>query len=318
MNWRLFIALRYFRVRRQERFVSTISLISIMGVSVGVACLIIVLAVMSGFDNELKSRIVGTNAHLYIEKEYGPLTYPDENISYALMKDGRIKGYSPFVSGQGIIRAGDLFSGALITGIDEVSEKTVIDIKKYILEEERPILGEDGLMIGSELARELNLQILDRVSVVSANSKRPKDFVITAIFKTGLYTFDAQNVFIALKPAQELFAIGDRIGGVAARVDDGADANLIKRDIAVALGYPYFVKSWMDMNQNLFSALRLEKITMFVILTLIVLVACFNIASTLIVKVVEKTKDIGILKAIGATNRDIQSIFRLEGLFIGA
>ena len=317
MDWRLFIALRYFRVRRRERFVSTISLISIMGVSVGVACLIIVLAVMSGFDNELRSRIVGTSAHLYIEKINGRTAYPDEKISDVLSRDDRVIGYSPFVSGQIIVKAEDVFSGALVTGIDEETEEGVINIKKYVVEAERYILGSDGLLMGGELARELDLKLGDKVSLVSATSDKPKVFVITGLFKTGLYTFDSQNAFIALRPAQELFGMEDRVGGIAVKIADVSWADVVKRDITQNLGYAYFVKSWMDLNQNLFSALRLEKITMFIILTLIVLVACFNIASTLIVKVVEKTKDIGILKAIGATNGDIRRIFRLEGLFIG-
>ena len=317
MDWRLFIALRYFKVRRKEKFVSIISLISILGVAVGVAALIVVLAVMSGFDNELKSRLIGTNAHIYIERD-GGIAYPDLNITQVLNESNEVLSYTPFMSGQVILSSKDVFAGSLVTGIDEDTEKTVIDIKKYIIKGDRSPLEEDGLLIGGELARELGLEIGDRVSLVCALSKQPIDFKVTSIFRTGLYTFDAQNIFISLKAAQGLFRINDKVGGVAVKISDERQANILKKSIISRLGYPYFVKSWMDLNANLFSALKLEKLTMFVILTLIVIVACFNIASTLIVKVVEKTKDIGILKSIGATNRDIRYIFRIEGFFIGA
>ena len=293
-----------------------ISFISILGVAVGVAALIIVLAVMSGFDNELKTRIVGTTPHIFIEREDG-ISYPDKFAGKVLAKNRDVVGFSPFVTGQVILRSKDRFSGAILNGIDEATGKYSIDIRQYVLSYESPNLGETGILIGSEFAKELNLKIGSDVSLVSATSDKPHNFKVVGIFHTGLYTFDVNNIFISLKSAQKIFGIDKFVSGIAVRIDDELKADKVKKEITKKLGFPYFVKSWMDLNQNLFSALKLEKITMFIILTLIVIVACFNIASTLIVRVAEKTKDIGILKTIGATNRDITNIFRLEGLFIG-
>ena len=315
MNWRFFVAWRYFRTRGRERFISIISLISILGVAVGVAALIIVLAVMSGFDNELKSRIIGTSSHIFIERE-GGIIHPDAFVEKTLSGNRDVVSFSPFVAGQGIIRSGEVFSGAIINGIDEGTEKYVTDIKQYV-KGKSPELGKTGLLVGSELARELNLKLGDDAILISAASEEPCNFKIAGIFHTGLYTFDLNNIFISLESAQKVFNTGKFVSGVAVKIVDELEAGKVKRELAKELGFPYFVKSWMDLNKNLFSALKLEKITMFIILTLIVIVACFNIASTLIVRVVEKTRDIGILKAVGARKSDISAIFRLEGFFIG-
>ena len=315
MDWRLLVALRYFRTRKKERFVSIISLISILGVTVGVAALIVVLAVMSGFDNELKARIIGTTPHLIIQRD-GGITYPDPFLEKVLAGNRELINFSPFVTGQVILRHGDVFSGAVLNGINEASERYVTDIGQYA-KGDLPELGGTGLLIGDELARELNLKIGNEVSVISAASEEPVNFKIAGIFHTGLYTFDVNNIFVSIEPAQRIFGIDDLVSGVGVKITNALKANSVKRDIAKELGLPYFVRSWMDLNRNLFSALKLEKITMFIVLTLIVIVACCNIASTLIVRVIEKTKDIGVLKAIGARARDIKAIFRLEGLLIG-
>jgi len=316
MDWRLFVALRYLKARKKERFLSIISLISVLGVAVGVAALILVIAVMSGFDSELKARIVGTTAHIFIERDDG-IIYPDAFVDEVLSGNKDVVGSSPFVSSQVILRVGETFSGAILTGIDEETEKSVTNVKQYSVEGGSPRLGDSGILVGCELAGKLGLGPGDKVSVVSALSEKPLDFTVIGTLRSGLYTFDVNNIFIGLKPAQKLFGIEGLVTGIAVNISDEFKADKVKRDIAVQLGFPYFVQSWTDLNANLFSALKLEKIAMFIILTLIVIVACFNIASTLIVRVVEKTKDIGILKAIGATHRDIRSIFRLEGLFIG-
>lgn len=316
MDWRLFVASRYFKVRRKEKFISITSLISILGVAVGVAALIIVLAVMSGFDNELKTRIIGTTPHLIIERD-GGIAYPDAFIEKILSANKDVVGLSPFITGQVILKCEDRFSGVILNGIDEATEKNVTNIKQYVTEKQSLELGSTGLFVGSEFAKELNLKIGNEVSLISATSNKAHNFKIVGIFHAGLYTFDLNNIFVSLESAQKVFNIDKFVSGIAVRIVDELKANIVKKDVIKELGFPYFVRSWIDLNQNLFSALRLEKIMMFIILALIVIVACFNIASTLILKVVEKTKDIGILKAIGATNSDIRLIFRLEGLFTG-
>ncbi|MEA3306148.1 MAG: FtsX-like permease family protein [Candidatus Omnitrophota bacterium] len=297
MGWRLFVALRYFKTRSRDRFISIIGLISVFGVAIGVAALIIVIAVMSGFSNELKRRIIGTSPHIYIERE-GGIVYPDANVSKALAGNKNIVSSSPFVTGQVLLKYGDKFTGAVVNGIDEETEQP-------------------GILVGRELAKELGIKKGDDVSIVSAGISKPQNFKVINIFHTGLYSFDAANVFVSLETAQKLFNMNKLVSGIAVRITDELKANKVKLQIRENLGFPYFVISWMDRNKNLFSALMLEKIVMFVILTLIVIVACFNIAGTLITMVIGKTKDIGILKALGAGSGDIRAIFRLEGLFIG-
>lgn len=316
MNWKLFIASRYFRIRRKEKFLSIISIISILGVAVGVAALIIVLAVMSGFDNELKTRIIGTTSHIFIERDDG-IIYPDPFVEEVLSENKDVVSSSPFVSGQVILKIDGSFTGVILNGIDEEREKFVRDIRQYVVDSQSPELDENGLLVGSELADELNLKMGDDVSLVSATSEKGHNFKIVGVFHTGLYTFDVSNIFISLESAQRVFGMDKYVTGIAVKIVDELKAEEVRREIARELGFPYFVRSWMDLNRNLFSALKLEKLVMFIIVALIVIVACFNIASTLIVRVVEKTKDIGILKTIGATNSDIRNIFRLEGLFIG-
>jgi len=304
MDWRLIIAWRYFRFKRGERFLSVITVISLLGVAVGVAALIVVLAVMSGFDDELKRRIIGTTSHLIVERNGGA-------------KDTGILGYTPYVTGQVLIKKNGVFVGAIVNGIDEVTEPQVSNIRQYV-HDRFSQLGESGLLVGSELARQLHVKSGDRVSLISAAAQKPVEFTVMGTFHTGLYTFDYNNVFISLNAAQRLFRTGAFVHGIAVRIESEMAAPAFKKRLTGQLGFPYQVRTWMELNRSLFSALKLEKITMFAILALIVLVACFNIASSLIVRVVERTKDIGILKAIGAKGRDIRTIFRLEGLFIGS
>ncbi len=314
MNWRFFVAFRYFKTRSREKFISIISLIAIFGVTVGVAALIIVIAVMSGFNNELRSRIIGTTPHIFIERE-GGISPSDIAVDKVLSETKDVVSFSPFITGQVLLKRGDFFTGALLNGIDEDSEKYVTDIKQYVCGP-APVLGETGLLIGDELAKDMGLKTGDEVSVVSASSGKPQSFKIAGIFHAGLYSFDANNVFTSIAPAQKLFNT-NAVTAITVRIKDVLKADRVKKEIAGKLRYPYFVRDWMDLNKNLFGALLLEKIVMFVLLTLIVLVACFNIASMLIMRVMDKTKDIGILKAIGATTNDIKVIFTLEGFLIG-
>lgn len=316
MSWHFFVALRYFNTRSREGFISVISLISILGVAVGVAALIIVIAVMSGFNSELKERIIGTTPHIFIEREGGINPF-DPAVKKVLSEIRQVTGSSAFVTGQVLLKYGDNFTGAVLNGIDEDTEKQVTDIGKYV-KGPAPALGAGGILIGNELAREMGLKQDSEVSLVSAASVKPQSFKVAGIFHTGLYSFDANNVFINLASGRKLFDTGDAVSAVTVRIKDVLKADAVKTEIASKLRYPYFVRNWMDLNKNLFGALLLEKMVMFALLALIVLVACFNIASMLIMRVMEKTKDIGILKAIGARNSDVVSVFRIEGFLVGA
>jgi len=285
-----------------------------MGVAVGVTALIVVLAVMSGFDNELREKIIGTNSHIVIEKEGGIENY--DALVDKINKMPHVIASSPFVNGQALIRQRDQVTGVIFRGIDPEREKHVTNIEKY-LQEGTLFLKKDSALIGMELAWRLNLRLGDRISLISAASPTPKPFTVAGIFNTGMFDYDMNLVFTSLEGAQDFYGVEGLAGGRGVKVDDAYRANRIKNEIQEAIGFDYWTRSWSDLNKNLFSALRLEKITMFIILALIVVVACFNIVSTLIMIVMEKTRDIGILKSIGATNSSIKKIFVFNGFFIG-
>lgn len=314
MSYELWISFRYLVSKRKEKFISIIGLISIMGVAVGVTALIVVLAVMSGFDNDLREKIVGTNSHIIIEKQGGIADYNE--VVKEINKIPEVKASSPFLNGQALIRQDNQVLGVILRGIDPVREKNVTNIQKY-LESGSLELKKNTVLIGKELSSRLGLKIGDTVSLISAASPEPEVFKIAGIFNSGMFDYDMNLIFTDLEGAQAFYATGNVAGGIGIRVDDANSADRIKRTIQRKLGFDYWVRSWTELNKNLFSALKLEKITMFIILALIVVVACFNIASTLIMMVMEKTKDIGVLKSIGADNRSIRKIFMLDGFLIG-
>lgn len=294
-------------MKKGDKFISLTTLISILGITVGVAALIVVIGVMSGFDEELSSKIMGMNAHLVVVSDTPIQKVPDTRVLAA----------ADFVSGQAMITIGKEATGILLKGIDADNEPKVTDIGKYLKIGGLP--GEDGtVVVGSELAKRFRLGVNDTISFLSLALKKPVELKVCGIFTSGMYEYDLNMAITNIKTAQEVLGIGDKISGVELKINEPLKAERVKRDIQKTLGFPRWVRTWMDMNRNLFAALKLEKIVMFVILALIVLVACFNIASTLIMTVIEKTKDIGILKSIGAPNTSIMKIFILEGFLIGA
>lgn len=314
INWRFFISLRYLASSHKEKFISLISLISILGVAVGVSALIIVLAVMSGFDSELKERLIGVHSHIVIESEYGMA--PSEEMLSAIRNVRHVTAIAPFINGQALIRKDGNVSGAVLRGIDPRYEINVNKIGSYMAHGTLDLEG-NGIVIGSELAARFGLGINDNVLMISSASPEGKEFRVSGIFTSGMYEYDSNFIYSSVKNAQILFGTSGLISGIAVKVDDAFNAAAVKKSLKEKLKTPFAVRTWMDLNKNLMSALKLEKTVMFIILVLIVMVACLNIASTLIMTVLEKTKDIGILKAIGATNADIMAIFTLQGGMIG-
>jgi len=314
MKFELLIALRYLKSKQKERFISLITFISIAGVAVGVAALIVVLAVMSGFDNELKERIISTSPHIVVQKE-GGIADPDR-ASSAIRAVAGVVSVSPYVNGQAMLRYGEDVMGVLVRGIDPAGEIETTNIASYIKKGSLDLSG-NNIIVGSEYANKFRVDIGGRVSIISPQTGRASDLTVSAIFNSGMYEYDMNLVFVSLKKGQSLFGTGNLVSGIGVRVEDELKVNQIKRAIQEKLGFPFWARSWIDLNSNLFNALKLEKTAMFVILTLIVLVACFNIASTLIMIVMQKIKDIGILRAIGATRKNIMTIFTLQGFLIG-
>jgi len=298
--------------------ISLIGAISVLGVALGVASLIIVLSIMNGFDEEVKKKIIGTYAHMVVMKE-GGLADPESVIS-RLESMPEVESASSFITGQAILRKEGDVVGILLKGIDTDKESEVTDVIKFTGESGGRLEG-GTIVLGSELMKNYGIKAGDTVeiimpySVIDLEKNRLK---VIGSFSSGRYDYDANIGVVRVEDAQKLFRMDGKVTGIGLKVKDEMDAENLKWSLQSALGYPYIVKSWMDLDRNLVNALALEKKMMFIILALIVMVACFNIAGSLIMMVMEKTRDIGILKAIGANSRGVSLIFLLEGAIVGA
>jgi lipoprotein-releasing system permease protein len=328
-SYHFFIALRYFRTKKQRRGISINTWISIAGVALGVMALIIVLSVMGGFHEDLQQKILGANAHLVV------LNYSGKIGQYQSLKEkiDHIEGVrhsSPFIFGQIMLSFGERGYGVIIRGVDPDLEAGTTNILNFIKEGgihnlKGGQLKSPGIIIGRELARNLGLIVGDEVKMISPMGDigplgmipRMKKFKVVAIFEINMYEYDANLALIHIHDAQEFFNYRDEITGFEIGIDDIYRAAEMSERIETSLGPPFYAKNWMEMNRNLFSALKLEKLVMFIILVLIVLVASFNIVSNLIRIVLEKSREIAILRALGATKRGIMSVFMIHGLFIG-
>ncbi|MFA6356937.1 MAG: ABC transporter permease [Candidatus Omnitrophota bacterium] len=316
MRYELLIALRYLTAKRREKFISIISLISILGVAVGVCALIVVIGVMSGFDNELRDKIIGANSHLVVEQE-GGIDDPAAVIGKIKAASPEVVSVSPFLDGQVFAKIGESMQSLVVRGIVPEEETKVSKVASYVKTGSIYGAKDRGMLIGSELALRFGLKTGDVISAVSPVDGTTTDFKVAGIFNSGYYEYDSGLAFVGLKDAQELFDSGDRVGGLSVRIRDVYKAQALRAELQRQLKFPYYVRSWIDLNKSLFAALKLEKLAMFWILALIVAVACLNIASTLIMVVTEKTRDIGILKSIGATRNSVMAIFTLQGFIVG-
>ncbi len=310
----LWLALRYLLVRRRERFVSVIAVLSVGGVAVGVMALLLVLSVMSGFDHDLKDKLVGMHAHLLIERDSG--IEDAESLLRAVAATPHVAGVSPVISGQAILRLPARALGVVVRGLDPEREPRVSKLPDYM------VMGhlasaDDQVVLGVELARFLGVSVGAAVMLVSPADGSTHSLTVSGLFRSGMYEYDAGVVGVTIPRAQAVFRLPGRVTGLTVRLDGLEYAQEVQRALQAQVGPSYTVRTWMELNQTLFDALRLEKLTMFVILTLIVVVASANIVSTLIMMVIEKTRDIGILKSIGASGRFVGRIFIWQGLLIG-
>ena len=308
------IAQRYLWSKRRHPFVRVVSTISVVGICVGVAALIMVLAVMNGFDEDLKSRIIGTRAHLVIEKE--GVFNDEDSLIRQLRRSPLVAGAAAFVEGQALVQKGDWAAGVLVRGIDRERERSVSKFFDYVTHGTLTA-NPQSVVVGSEFAKRMNAGIGSQFLIVTQTTKKPRLFTVEGIFSSGMYDYDANLIFLNLKAAQDLFALNEGVSGISLYLDQPEKADQVKQTIQKSLGYPYTVRTWMDLNRTLFGALKLEKSVMFLILALIILVACLNIAGSLTILVMDKTKDIGILKALGAAPVSLMKIFALDGFLIG-
>ncbi len=339
MPYELLISLRYLKAKRKSAFISIITVISTAGVALGVMALIIVLAVMTGFEQDLKEKILGTNAHVVVLKNGGTISEYDGLMARLGKMDGVVAA-TPFIYNQVMLTSGKHVSGVVLRGIDPQTDVKVTNLHKSMVEGNLQNLlpehgtisiarkGEPpvpGLIIGRELAKNLNLFVGDRVNVVSPMGNitplgmvpKMKGFRVAGIFNTGMFEYDSTLAYVELKEAQSFLGLGETVTGIQLKVADVYATGELARKINRELGLEYFARDWMQMNKNILFALKTEKVVMFIILTLIVLVAAFGIASTLFMLVMEKNKDIAILKSMGASGSSIMKIFIMEGLIIG-
>jgi lipoprotein-releasing system permease protein len=338
-SYELFISLRYLRARRKQVFVSIITFISIAGIFLGVAALIIVLAVMNGFETDLRNKILGINSHIIL-MEYSGAMRNHPRVMREVAQVPGVVAATPFIYSQAMLKNGNSVTGIVLRGLSTEDALKVINLGK-IREGKLDDLGNQGkkipglkpelaglpgILIGRELAKNLGVFLHETVYVVSPSGvatpmgmvPRMKPFLVVGIFESGFFEYDSTLAFISLKNCQEFLGMGEMVTGIEIRVDDIYKADRIAKQIEQRLGFPYWGRNWMEMNKNLFSALKLEKRVMFLILSLIVLVAAFNIISALIMIVMEKNKDIAILKTMGATRAGIMKIFIFQGLIVGA
>ncbi|MBU1162190.1 MAG: lipoprotein-releasing ABC transporter permease subunit [Proteobacteria bacterium] len=333
MSFEYFIGGRYLRAKQKETFISLITILSVAGVTVGVMALIVVIAVMAGFESDLKQRILGVESHIVLMRHDGSFS-GYKKISKQINEFHGVEAATPFIYSQIMLRSSTGVSGAVLRGIDPESAGNVIKIlKNSVLQNLKQIQRQGnsktfvpGIILGKELARNLGVLKGDAVYLISSRGMispigylpAMKRFEVVGLFESGMYEYDGSLSYLNLEDAQKILNMKDSVTGIEVRVDDIYNARNIAKKIVSELGFPYWARDWMQMNHNLFSALKLEKTVMFIILALIVLVAAFNIASTLIMMVMGKTKDIAILKAMGAMDSSIRKIFIYKGMIIGA
>jgi len=329
MLFEVFLGIRYLKAKRKQAFISIITVISMVGVMVGVMALIVVLSVMNGFREDLMSKILGVNSHLLILNYEGPFSGYEKAAAEADTVEG-VVATTPFVYSQVMVNREGSVTGAVLRGLDPLSAPSVARIGEMIkggtlqsLDTEHD--GLPAIIVGRELSKNIGARPGDTLTVVSPIGKLTplgrvplsRTFKITAIFDSGMYEYDATMVYVSLKEAQDFLGMEDRVTGIEVRVDDIYKADRIGEAVSRKLGYPYWTKDWQQMNRSLVSALKLEKLTMFVILTMIVLVGALNIISTLVMVVMEKTRDVAILRTMGATSKSIMRIFMFQGLLVG-
>jgi lipoprotein-releasing system permease protein len=329
MTFELFIALRYLLARRKQAFISVISLISTLGVAVGVMALIVALALMTGLQGELRSRILGSMAHVYVYRTGGGITDYRSEVEKLRAIPG-VLGAAPAVNGYALISSGSDDAIITVKGIDPQLEPNVTDVQKSMQQGSVDALARDtetgnpGILIGKQLAAKLRVEVGDSVSLLTRQGtlspmgvySRPRTVTVAGIFELGLQEFDAAWGFVALDFAARLIG-SDTVQMIQLRVEDINSAPAVARDVTARLGDEYVAQDWSEVNASLFSALGLEKMAMSIAIGLIVLVAALQIVASLVLLVMEKSRDIGILKTMGTSSRRISVIFMMQGTIIG-
>ncbi len=329
MSFELFVASRYLFSRRKQTFIYIISLMSILGVALGVGALVVVLGVYNGLTTDMRDKILGANAHAIV-MSYLPSAFEnDDGLLDRVRSVKGVTGATPFIYTEVMLSAGNGVKGVVLRGIDPESGPHVLSMLRQMRTGSAADLqkeGTPGLIIGEELAKRLGLVQGSRVNLLSPSGQktasgyapRIRPFEVVGIFKTGMFEYDSSLAFVSLGAARDVLGLPEKyLSGVELTVDDLFKADQTSTSVATELGSPFYVRSWMEMNANLFAALKLEKIGMFILLTMVVLIGSFSIVTTLVMLVMEKTRDIAIMMSMGATRGMIRRIFMLQGSIIG-
>lgn len=328
LPYELFVGLRYTRAKRKNHFISFISLTSMVGIALGVAALIIVLSVMNGFQAELRNRILGVASHIEITENSNRLGQW-QSLANQVNAQPNVQASAPYVMAQGMLSYGQAVQGALVRGILPSEEDKVADLGKNMQVGQLDDLhaGEFNIILGADLAYALGVSVGEKVVLMAPQGQftptgvvpRIKQFKVVGLFQIGMYEYDAGLALIHINDAAKLYRMGDKVSGLRLKISDLFDAP----DMAAELGKQltplggYYITDWTQQHANFFKAIQLEKRVMFIILTLIVAVAAFNIVSTLVMAVTDKRADIAIMRTLGASPRSIMQIFIIQGALIG-
>ncbi len=312
----LWLSQRYLRTGKKEKIISATALISMIGIAIGVLVLIVVIAVMTGFDKYLEGKMMGTNSHLILRFPNGQKE--PYKIIDKLRREPHILGASPFVAGQAFMKIGPQIISLDLRGIDPKLQPQVSSLREYIKQGSLELEGND-VVLGEELALRLGLRLGDKISLISPVTLTKTDFLIKGLFNSGMYLYDSTLIMTSIKGSQDFFKLPDLVTGIAIKVDDIYRVDAIKEDLYWKNKdiTPCEILTWVDSNKNFLNALKLEKIVMFIVVIMTTVVAAFGIVSTMIMSVMSRIKDIGILRSVGAKTRNILEIFIFQGLSIG-
>ncbi|MDG6772882.1 lipoprotein-releasing ABC transporter permease subunit [Thiomicrorhabdus sp. ZW0627] len=326
LPYELFLGLRYTKAKRRNGFISFISLSSIIGIALGVMALITVLSIMNGFQQELRDRILGMTAHLTLTESDSRLR-DWESLYQTVIKLPDVEGAAPNIMEQGMLTSGREVKGAAIRGINPDYEDQVADIDSKMLHGKLADLHskEYGMILGSELAGSLGVSVGDKVTLIAPQGTfspvgmvpRIKRFTVIGLFNAGMHEYDSGLAIIHIKDAQKVFKYNDAVGALQLRIKNMFDVREVRHEIAQHMDRPLYVRDWTQQHANFFKAIEMEKRMMFIVLALIIMVAAFNIVSTMVMVVTDKQSDIAVLRTLGATPNSIQSIFIIQGLVIG-
>ncbi|MFY9261145.1 MAG: lipoprotein-releasing ABC transporter permease subunit [Gallionella sp.] len=324
--YELFIGLRYTRAKRRNHFISFISLISMLGMALGVMALIVVLSVMNGFQKEVRARMLGASPHLEVVADGGRMA-DWQAVLDVVQKNPQVSAVAPYINGQGMLSFGQSVQGVMVRGILPERESDLTDLAQKMKSGKLSDLraSEFGIVLGVDLARALGVQLDQKVMLISPQGSitpagmvpRLKQFRVVGIFEIGMAPYDSSLALIQMNDAQKLFQLGEQVTGIAAKLHDVERAPEVANTLQRQLPPGLYANDWTHQNRNYFSAVQMEKKMMFIILSLIVAVAAFNIVSTLVMAVTDKQADIAILRTLGASPRSIMSIFMVQGVVIG-